>query len=135
MRINISTATAIALFDEMNSLIVMSPAQRELYEQLASYCQVNLEWHPTGSKMLPTICGIGWVAKYLEQPTDSDEPETSLFDIAEEEIYVLRGDHRDSVQSAAKGGLQALLDLFAELSKNPEYSTGDACRPGSPATN
>lgn len=126
MKLNISTATAIALFDEMNSLITMSAAQRELYEQLAGYCQVNLEWHPTGPRMLPTICGIGWVAKYLEQPTDSDEPETSLFDIAEEEVYVLRGDHRSIVQFAAKDGLPALLYLFKELGKNPEYSTGDA---------
>jgi hypothetical protein len=122
MKINISTATAIALFDEMNSLIVMSPAQRELYEELARYCQVNLEWHPTGTKMLPTICGVGWIAKYLEQPTDSGEPETSLFDIAEEEVYVLRGDHRSAVQSAAEGGLEALLTLFKELGKNPEFS-------------
>lgn len=125
MKINISTATAIALFDEMNSLIVMSPAQRELHEELARFCQVNLEWHPTGSKMLPTICGVGWIAKYLEQPTDSDVPETSLFDIAEEEIYVLRGDHRDAVQSAATGGLEALLTLFKELGKYEAGQSGD----------
>jgi hypothetical protein len=120
MKLNISTATAIALFDEMNSLIVMSPAQRELYEELARLCQVNLEWHPTGASMLPTICGVGWIAKYLERPTDSEEPETSLFDIAEEEVYVLRGDHRLVVQFAAKDGLPALLYLFKELGKNPE---------------
>lgn len=122
MNINISTSTAIALFDEMNSLIVMSPAQRELYEELARYCQVNLEWHPTGSKMLPTICGVGWIAKYLERPTDSDVPETSLLDIDEEKLYVLRGDHRSAVQSAAEGGIDALLTLFKELGKNPEFS-------------
>lgn len=122
MKINISTSTAIALFDEMNSLIVMSPAQRELHEELARCCQVNLEWHPTGAKMLPTICGVGWIAKYLERPTDSDEPETSLFDIAEEEVYVLRGDHRDAVQSAATGGLEALLTLFKALANEAGQS-------------
>lgn len=122
MKLTIPVVTAKAIFDELECLPTMTQAQTELFNLLKPFCQVNLEWHPTGYKQLPTISGVGWAAKYLANPSDSDEPETSIYDAEAAQSYVLRGDHREAFQKAAVDGLPALLALYEELKKNPNYA-------------
>lgn len=121
MKITLSRETAKAIFDDLSSQPELSSAYKDLIEQLRPLCSINLEWHPHGSKGLPTINGVGWAVMFSEHPSDSDEPETSLWDLESDRCYLLTGDHRGAYSLVANYGFSALKEAYDILKANPRF--------------
>ncbi|EMM5100432.1 hypothetical protein ACK249_003779 [Pseudomonas aeruginosa] len=125
MKLDLTLPNAQSLYEELlQNKTALSAPMKALLDSLEDFCGVNLEWHPTGGRKLPTIRGQGWMVFFNESPTDSDAPETTLWDRELDRHYVLTGDHREAFSRVAPQGFNALFALYLELDQNPNFHNG-----------
>lgn len=133
MKLELTLSNAKELYEELlQNKATLSPTLQPIFASLEDYCGENLEWHPTGRRNLPTIRGQGWMVFYNECPTDSDEPETTLWDRELERHYVLTGDHREAFAKVAPQGFNALFEVYEEFDKEPGFHSGCTYTPRGP---
>ena len=92
---------------------------KEIHSALKKVCEVVSDWKKTPSGVSDYISGLGWRVSFQENPSDSEEPETALFNTENNKCYMLSGDHRKEYHMAAKGGWDSLFAVY--LSKREEF--------------